>query len=362
MSHGRAEAGLCRPRGDARASPTASADERRLVALYLLTVADIRGTSPKVWNAWKAQAAGGPVPRRRGACSRASALGARRRAGGEAGRGRAPAAPVRARRTRSRTRSGRSSTPPTSCATTRRRSPGRRASCTTASTPRSRWSRRAWRRSAKACRCMIYTPRPRSLFARICGFFERASFNIVEAKIHTTRHGYALDTFLVMGKGPAPHYRDLIGADRARARRASCSAGAAAAAARRPHVAPRAPLPDHAGGRHPARRARRLPRAVASSPATAPACSTRIARMLAELPASTCTPPRSTRWATAPRTCSWSRARRSPIRRRCCKLEQELLAATCRVLSALTPRPAGPGPGNSASLKPNLRRSRMRIG
>jgi [protein-PII] uridylyltransferase len=27
--------------------------ETRLTALYLLTVADIRGTSPKVWNAWK---------------------------------------------------------------------------------------------------------------------------------------------------------------------------------------------------------------------------------------------------------------------------------------------------------------------
>ena len=27
--------------------------ERRLTALYLLTVSDIRGTSPKVWNAWK---------------------------------------------------------------------------------------------------------------------------------------------------------------------------------------------------------------------------------------------------------------------------------------------------------------------
>jgi len=27
--------------------------ERRLTALYLLTVADIRGTSPRVWNAWK---------------------------------------------------------------------------------------------------------------------------------------------------------------------------------------------------------------------------------------------------------------------------------------------------------------------
>ncbi|MFS8084983.1 MAG: [protein-PII] uridylyltransferase, partial [Acidobacteriota bacterium] len=31
------------------------ATERRLVALYLLTVADIRGTSPKVWNGWKAK-------------------------------------------------------------------------------------------------------------------------------------------------------------------------------------------------------------------------------------------------------------------------------------------------------------------
>src|SRR5213596_270331 len=30
-------------------------NERRLVALYLLTVADIRGTSPRVWNAWKAK-------------------------------------------------------------------------------------------------------------------------------------------------------------------------------------------------------------------------------------------------------------------------------------------------------------------
>src|SRR5262249_22187895 len=28
-------------------------NERYLTALYLLTVADIRGTSPKVWNAWK---------------------------------------------------------------------------------------------------------------------------------------------------------------------------------------------------------------------------------------------------------------------------------------------------------------------
>ncbi len=34
---------------------TLCGDEKHLVALYLLTVADIRGTSPKVWNNWKAR-------------------------------------------------------------------------------------------------------------------------------------------------------------------------------------------------------------------------------------------------------------------------------------------------------------------
>jgi [protein-PII] uridylyltransferase len=57
---------------------------------------------------------------------------------------------------------------------------------------------------------MIYTPDREALFARICSYFERAGFNIVEAKIHTTRNGYALDTFLVMGKGPGAHYRDMM--------------------------------------------------------------------------------------------------------------------------------------------------------
>ena len=30
-------------------------DERHLTALYLLTVADIRGTNPQIWNAWKSK-------------------------------------------------------------------------------------------------------------------------------------------------------------------------------------------------------------------------------------------------------------------------------------------------------------------
>ena len=46
------------------------------------------------------------------------------------------------------------------------------------------------------------------LFARICGYFERAGFNIAEAKVHTTRNGYALDTFLVVSPYLEPQARD----------------------------------------------------------------------------------------------------------------------------------------------------------
>jgi [protein-PII] uridylyltransferase len=56
------------------------------------------------------------------------------------------------------------------------------------------------------------------LFARICGYFDSASFNILEAKVHTTRTGYALDTFQVTNPlleysrdgTPSGQYRDFI--------------------------------------------------------------------------------------------------------------------------------------------------------
>jgi [protein-PII] uridylyltransferase len=49
------------------------------------------------------------------------------------------------------------------------------------------------------------------LFARICGFFGRARLSILEAKIHTTRHGYALDTFVVHDPvNPDASYREVI--------------------------------------------------------------------------------------------------------------------------------------------------------
>jgi len=57
---------------------------------------------------------------------------------------------------------------------------------------------------------MIYTRDQRDLFARICGYFEQINYSIADARIHTTRHGYALDTFVLLGTGNDPHYRDMI--------------------------------------------------------------------------------------------------------------------------------------------------------
>jgi [protein-PII] uridylyltransferase len=57
---------------------------------------------------------------------------------------------------------------------------------------------------------MIYVIDQRDLFARICGYFGSIGFSIADAKIYTTRHGYALDTFQVMDTGSASHYRDMI--------------------------------------------------------------------------------------------------------------------------------------------------------
>ena len=44
----------------------------------------------------------------------------------------------------------------------------------------------------------VYAADQKDLFARICSFFDCIDCNIVEARIHTTRHGYALDSFLVL--------------------------------------------------------------------------------------------------------------------------------------------------------------------
>src|SRR5919198_2526866 len=182
--------------------------ERRLVALYLFTVADIRGTSPKVWNAWKAKLledlfratrrvlTGEPL-------ARDAALAEKQAEAARLLRLYALSDSVKDRLW---------------------------ASLDITYFLRHDAQEIAWhtrnlhyrvdadRPVVKArlapfgegLQVMIYTKDREGLFARICGYFDRASYNIVEAKIHTTRMGYALDTFVVMGAGAGTHYRDLI--------------------------------------------------------------------------------------------------------------------------------------------------------
>jgi len=182
--------------------------ERRLVALYLLTVADIRGTSPKVWNAWKAKLLEDLF------------RGARRVLAGDAPALDAALAEKQAEAAR--------------LLRLYALSDGVQsrfwAQLDTPYFLRHDAQEIAWqtrnlhyRVDAKTpvvkarlapigegLQVMVYVPDRPGLFARICGYFERTGFNIAEAKIHTTRHGYALDTFLVMGHGPGAHYRDML--------------------------------------------------------------------------------------------------------------------------------------------------------
>jgi len=58
---------------------------------------------------------------------------------------------------------------------------------------------------------MIYTRDQDDLFARICNFFDRMAYNIAQAKIYTTKHGYALNTFIVLdNSGKSVSYSGLL--------------------------------------------------------------------------------------------------------------------------------------------------------
>ncbi len=61
---------------------------------------------------------------------------------------------------------------------------------------------------------LVYAPDIPDLFARICGYFDNAGFSVLDAKVHTTRARYALDTFQLVHPnveaGGTAGYRDLI--------------------------------------------------------------------------------------------------------------------------------------------------------
>ena len=182
--------------------------ERRLAALYLLTVADVRGTSPKVWNAWKAKLLEDLFRAARRILTgemlaRDAALAEKQDEAARLLRLYALSDGVKdrlwaqldityflrhdAQEIAWHTRNLHYRVDAAKPVVKARLAP-----------------------FGEGLQVMIYTQDREALFARICGYFDRAGFNIAEAKIHTSRSGYALDTFVVMGEGRDAHYQDRI--------------------------------------------------------------------------------------------------------------------------------------------------------
>ncbi len=188
-------------------------NERNLTALYLLTVADIRGTSPKVWNAWKGKLLEDLYK------STLRMLG-----------GRAPDANalVESRKRDALVELARHAQP----------HEGQKALWDTLDVSyfmRHDASDIAWHARqlsrvvarvggtepkttvrarlsplGEGLQVLVYTPDQPDLFARICGHFDQAGFSIQDAKIHTTRTGWALDTFQIVTPAMPEHYRELL--------------------------------------------------------------------------------------------------------------------------------------------------------
>jgi [protein-PII] uridylyltransferase len=188
-------------------------NERNLTALYLLTVADIRGTSPKVWNAWKGKlledlykytlrVLGGRAPdanaeveaRKRDALVKL-ALYAQPHEGHKAlwetldvsyfMRHDANDIAWHARQLSRVVAQVGGAQPQT--------------------TVRARLSP-----VGEGLQVLVFTPDQPDLFARICGHFDQAGFSILDAKVHTTRTGWALDTFQIVTAMLPEHYRELM--------------------------------------------------------------------------------------------------------------------------------------------------------
>ncbi len=184
-------------------------DERNLVALYLLTVADVRGTSPKVWNAWKAKLLEDLFQSTR------RILSGERSERQDGQRARQEDAIVRLRLYAIPVQDYQELWRQLDTGYFLRHEPQEIAwhtrqlyQRTHATTPvvRARLSP-----VGEGLQVMVYVADQKELFSRICSFFDSISFDIFEAKIHTTRHGYALDTFHIQdASNRQPEYRDLI--------------------------------------------------------------------------------------------------------------------------------------------------------
>ena len=182
---------------------------RQLTALYLLTVADIRGTSPKVWNAWKGKLLEDLFRMTAGVLKGSSVL----QLTGVAERQEEARRILRYHGLR----------PDIEVELWSQLDTGyfmRHAADEIAWHARTLYHRPSGAEPVVRARLnpmgeglqvMVYVPDQPLLFARLCGFFARLGYSIVDAKIHTTRHGYALDSFVVFAFDASQSYRDMIG-------------------------------------------------------------------------------------------------------------------------------------------------------
>ena len=183
-------------------------NERKLTALYLLTVADIRGTSPKVWSAWKGKLLEDTYR------LTLRVLG-----------GRAPdaAAEIEGRKREALVQLALSAQPFESHKKlweTLDISYFMRHEAADIAWHTRHLSRhvgqgkpvvRARRSLAgEGLQVLVYAPDQPDLFARICGYFDRAGFSILDARVHTANNGYALDTFQVIAPTMQEQYRELM--------------------------------------------------------------------------------------------------------------------------------------------------------
>ncbi len=187
-------------------------NERRLTALYLLTVADIRGTSPKVWNAWK-----GKLLEDLFKYTLRALGGARPHLEADIESRKQEAIQILA------LHSALPGTEQPLWKTLDLSYFARHDANELAWHARSLWRhlastvpvvRARMSSVGEGLQVLVFAPDRADLFARICGYFDSAGFSIQDARIHTTRNGYALDTFQVVSATQTFHspsdYRDLM--------------------------------------------------------------------------------------------------------------------------------------------------------
>jgi [protein-PII] uridylyltransferase len=178
-----------------RAFADAVGTPQRLTGLYLLTVADIRGTSPKVWSAWK------------GKLLQDLYHAALRMLGGHSLHGEAL---TQARQRQAQILLSQAGLPADSARLLwntleagyfLRHEPAdiawhARQLYLHVGSPvpivRARPSL-----AGEGVQVLVYAPDGNDLFARICGYFDRMGLSILHARIYTSPHGHALDTFQV---------------------------------------------------------------------------------------------------------------------------------------------------------------------